>query len=299
MLNQLIIKTLPLVPKPIVHIFAKKYIAGPTLDDAVNTTKTLMTEGGMSTIDVLGEFVETKDRALHEKEMSKEVLKAIHENKLESYLSVKPTSLGLGIDVDFAYENIKELLTIAKANGTFVRLDMENSPYTTKTLDLFKKYREDGFDNVGIVIQSYMKRSMDDVRSVIEYKPSIRLCKGIYNEAPEIAYKGFKEVQDNYKQLLRLMFENGLYVGIATHDEELIEDARTQIDAFGLKPEDYEFQMLLGVREQKRAELIKAGNRLRVYVPFGEDWYGYSTRRLKENPKMAGHIFKSIFGFGQ
>lgn len=295
MLNQLIIKTLPLVPKSLVHVFAKKYIAGDELKDAVRVTKELMNLGGMSTIDVLGEFVTTKERSLHEKAMSEQVLRAIKDNSLKTYLSVKPTSLGLGIDFDFAYDNISQLVKIAAEQNTFVRLDMENSPYTTKTLSLYKKLRDSGLSNVGFVIQAYMRRSMQDVKDFLEYKPSIRLCKGIYVEAEAIAYKKPEEIRKNYNDLLNLMLDNGLYVGIATHDEALIQNALREIKKRGLKPEQYEFQMLLGVREDRRNELLKSGHNLRVYVPFGKDWYGYSTRRLKENPQMAGHIVKSIF----
>jgi len=274
---------------------AKKYIAGDTLNDAVRVTKDFELLGGMTTIDVLGEFVTTKERALHEKEEAKNVLAAIKDNNLQTYLSVKPTSLGLGIDVNFAYDNIKELLTIASDNNQFVRLDMENSPYTDKTLDLFKRFRADGFQNVGIVLQAYMIRSEYDVKSLVHLKPSIRLCKGIYREAPEIAFQGKEEVRKNYKKLLRLILDNGLYVGIATHDDVLINDALEELDKRNINKNDFEFQMLLGVREERRNEILRMGNRLRIYVPYGEDWYGYATRRLKENPDMAGHIFKAMF----
>lgn len=286
---------MPLVPKPIIHLVAKKYIAGDTLADAVRVTQDFQKLGGMTTIDVLGEFVTTKERALHEKEQSKLVLGAILDNSLPTYLSVKPTSLGLGIDTEFAYNNIKEILAIAESNGTFVRLDMENSPYTDKTLDLFRRFRADGFMNVGVVIQAYMRRSWDDIVSIADLNPTIRLCKGIYREAPEIAYQGKDEVRDNFKRLLRLIFDKGLYVGIATHDDILLNDAMNEITKQNLKKEDYEFQMLLGVREERRNEILRLGHNLRIYVPFGEDWYGYSTRRLKENPDMAGMIFKAIF----
>ena len=298
MLNQLVLKTLPIVPKSVVYLFAKKYIAGPTLDDAVKATKKLMEIGGCSTIDVLGEFVTTRERANHETSMCMEVLDVVAKHKLHTYSSIKPTSLGLGIDFDFGYENIKKLVTKAKSLGIFVRLDMENSPYTTMTLDLYKKLRDSGLDNVGIVIQSYMRRSIDDVKSLLAYKPSIRLCKGIYVESEKIAYKDYEEVRQNYKDLLDLMLNNGLYVGIATHDEVLIQYGLDAVKKRNLKKEEYEFQMLLGVRENRRDEILKMGHNLRVYVPFGEDWYGYSTRRLKENPQMVGHIVKSIFGIG-
>ncbi len=287
---------MPIIPKSIVYLFAKKYIAGPDLNDAIRVTKDLMAKNGSSTIDVLGEFVTSKDRALHEKDMSIEVLDAIQNHSLDTYLSVKPTSLGLGLDFDFGYENIKEIVDLAKIKDIFVRLDMENSPYTTATLELYKKLRENGDDNIGFAIQSYMRRSIEDVQSMIEYKPNIRLCKGIYNEAESIAYKGYEEIRENFRKLLDLMLDNDLYVGIATHDEALIQYSLSKILEKGLKREQYEFQMLLGVRENRRDELLNQGHRVRIYVPFGHDWYGYSTRRLKENPQMVGHIVKSIFG---
>ena len=296
MFNQIIVKMMPLVPKGIIHQVAKKYIAGDELSDAVRVSKELHTNGGaMTTVDVLGEFVTTKERALNEKDECLKVLDAIKENNLSTYLSLKPTSLGLGIDENFGFDNISFIIKKAAESNIFVRLDMENSPYTTKTLNLFKKLRAEGLNNVGVVIQSYLFRSEDDIKELIPYKPSIRLCKGIYRESPEIAFQTKEDVRNNYKKLLRLIIDNGLYIGIATHDDPLINDARDYLDKINLKKEDYEFQMLLGVRDEKRKEILSQGHRLRVYVPFGKDWYGYSTRRLKENPKMAGMIFKAIF----
>lgn len=295
MLNELIIKTMPFIPKGIIHQVAKKYIAGDDLNDAIRVTKDFAKLGGMTTIDVLGEFVSTHERALHEKNMSSMVLDAIKENNLSTYLSIKPTSLGLGIDFDFAYNNIKELLIKAAESDIFVRIDMENVPYTTKTLELYKKFRAEGFDNVGFVIQAYLYRSYEDVRALAHYKPSVRLCKGIYKESPDDAYQVKEQIRDNYKKLLEFMLDSGFYVGIATHDEALINYAYDAIARKNITPQDYEFQMLLGVREQKRDEILRDGHRLRIYVPFGKDWYGYSSRRLKENPDIAGYIFKSIF----
>ncbi|MFN3270249.1 MAG: proline dehydrogenase family protein, partial [Candidatus Kapaibacteriota bacterium] len=282
-LNQLIIKTMPLVPKSIIRIISSKYIAGENLEDAIRVTKELMKLGGMSTIDVLGEFVTTREMALHEKKMCSLVLDAIKEHQLDSYLSVKPTSLGLEVDFDFAYANIKELVDKASKLGIFVRLDMENSPYTDKTFEIFKKLRSEGYQNVGIVIQAYLYRSENDIKNLAEYKPSIRLCKGIYRESPTIAIQDKEGIRNNYKKLLKLILDLGLYPAIATHDEILIQYALRLIEEYKLEREQYEFQMLLGVREERRNELLRDGHRLRVYVPFGKDWYGYSTRRLKEN----------------
>ena len=295
MLNQIIIKTMPIIPKFIIKKVASKYIAGDNLEDAVRVTKDLEKSGGMSTIDVLGEFVDNKERALHETEMCSKVVDAISNNNLPSYPSLKPTSLGLGIDEDFAFENVKSIVAKCSEKSLNICIDMENSPYTTKTLNLYKRLRAEGFDNIGIVIQAYMRRSEQDIKDVAELNPFIRICKGIYREPEDVAFQGKEEVRNNYKKLMRLIFDKGMYPCIATHDEPLIQDAREFLSTNNIEKDKYEFQMLLGVRDQRREELLKEGHHLRVYVPFGEDWYGYSTRRLKENPSMAGQIFKAMF----
>ena len=295
MLNKLIITMMPIVPKAIIKKVASKYIAGPSLEDAIRVTKEFEAKGGTTTIDVLGEFVTERERALHETEMSSKVLTAIKDNKIKTYLSIKPTSLGLDVDFDFAYTNISGIVRKAFDNNIFVRIDMENSPYTDRTFDIFKKLRAEGLDNVGLVIQAMMRRSEEDLKMLAPYKPFIRLCKGIYREAPEIAYQGKEEVRDNYKKLFRFMVDNEFKIGIATHDEPLIRFAMDEIERTKLPQERYEFQMLLGVREERRDSILRAGHKMRIYCPFGEDWYGYSTRRLKENPAMAGMIFKAIF----
>jgi len=297
MFNKLIVACLPLVPRPIIRKISMRYIAGDQLADAVATAQQLFAgEGAKSTIDVLGEFVETREQALVDKAGSLEVIQAIVANQLvgKAGLSVKPTSLGLGIDADFAYQNIRELALAAREHGIFMRIDMENSPYTDLTLDAYRKLRDEGIDNVGIVLQSMLRRTEQDVRDLLEYRPSIRLCKGIYREPRAVAWQGHDEVRDSFKRLLRLMVENGMYAAIATHDDPLVEDAFEVIKAHGLGPDQYEFQMLLGVKERMRQDILEAGHKLRVYVPFGEDWYGYSSRRLKENPAMAGVIAKAI-----
>ena len=301
MFNKLIVSTLPLMPKRLVYVFAKKYIAGPKLEDAVKWTKKLAEQGGRTTIDVLGEFVTKKEQSIHERDVCKLVLDAIHENSLPSYLSVKPTALGLGIDPEFGYENIKSICEKAKELNVFVRLDMENVPYTQATIDLYKRLKDEGC-NVGIVLQSYLKRTEQDIRSLLPYKPNVRICKGIYNESPEFAYKKREKIREQFKLHLDMLLDdasNGTYANIATHDEPLIQYAEEQIKKHSLTKDQYQFEMLLGVRERRRDELLKNGHNLCAYTPFGDDWYGYSTRRLKENPKMAGHIVKAIFGFGK
>lgn len=292
--NKLVVSALPLVPKGIVKTVARRYIAGPVLSDAVACTRDLMARGACSTIDVLGEFVQNRERAVHETAMASSVIDAIHEHKLASYLSVKPTSLGLDIDHDFAYANITGLVSKAKTLGLFVRMDMENTPYTDITLDFYRRLRRDGYDNVGVVIQAYLRRSEQDIRSLLDYAPSVRLCKGIYVEAEEHAFKDADEIRANYRKLLRLLIDAKARPHIATHDEALIVDAERVIAERKLDRSSYEFQMLLGVREDRRDTLLRDGHAVRIYVPFGEDWYGYSTRRLKENPAVAGYVAKAI-----
>lgn len=292
--NKLVVATLPAIPKGIVKVVAQRYIAGDKLSDAVRVTQQLMAKGACSTIDVLGEFVSTRDRAVSETAAQSAVIDAISTNKLESYLSVKPTSLGLDVDQDFAFENLTSLVKKAQSNGVFVRMDMENTPYTDITLDFYKRLRAAGHDNVGVVIQAYLKRSEQDIRSLLDYTPSVRLCKGIYVESADVAIKDPDAIRSNYKNLLSLLLSSGARTHIATHDEHLIADAERQVAQHRPQGNNVEFQMLLGVREDRRDSLIKAGHKVRIYVPFGEDWYGYSTRRLKENPQVAGYVAKAF-----
>lgn len=299
MLNELVAKALPIVPKTIVRAVSSRYIAGETIQDAVNTTRKLNELQAKATIDVLGEFVSSRTQAEQETAMSSNVLTAIGETGIQSGLSVKLTSLGLDIDDEFCYKNVFSIVKKADEIKRFVRLDMENSPYTTKTINLYKRLRSEGLSNTGVVIQAYMRRSEDDIKDVAKLGASVRLCKGIYIEPSNIAFQGREEVQENYKKLLRLLFDNDMYVGIATHDDVLLDFARNEIAKRGVKSDRYEFQMLLGVREQKRDAIIKEGHKMRIYVPFGHDWYGYSVRRLKENPEVAGHIMKAMFTGGR
>jgi proline dehydrogenase len=295
LLNSLIASALPFAPKSLVKVVAKKYIAGETLNDGMTTVEKLNGEGAMATIDVLGEFVKSMDVARQETETSIRVLEEIARRRVDSNLSVKLTSLGLGIDTEFAYDNLRRVVGKAAELGNFVRTDMENSPYTDRTIELQRRIRKEYPNNVGIVLQAYLRRTEEDIRELAAEGCSFRLCKGIYVESESIAFKGREEIQRNYLKCLEIIFDHNCYVGIATHDDVLIDGARAMIAERGLARDKYEFQMLLGVREAKRRELVAQGHRLRVYVPFGRDWYGYSIRRLKENPAVAGHVFKAIF----
>lgn len=294
-INNLIVKFLPLVPRKLVYFIARKYIAGPALQDAVRVTRALNARGILTTIDVLGEFITTREGALHELELCCKTLQAIQDHGLNANLSVKPTSLGLGIDVEFGFQNIRQLVQLASKFNNFVRLDMENSLFTSKTLYLYQRLREEFPRNVGVVVQAYLLRTFDDVRQLNELPTNIRLCKGIYLEPAEIAFQAREDVRDNYRKILEFALQNQIYVGIATHDDRLIQFASQLIEELKLEKSAYEFQMLLGVREPIRDQIVADGHRIRIYVPYGEDWYGYSTRRLKENPNVAGHIVKSLF----
>ena len=296
--NNLIVRVVQLMPKPVVGFFSKKYIAGETLQDAVDFVKKLNSKGIYATMDVLGESVANKEESIKCKNEALEVLEAIEKNKLMANLSIKPTQMGLAIDEQFAYEQILELVKKAAEYKNFVRIDMEDSPFTDKTLNLYKRIFEH-HKNVGVVIQAYMKRSMDDVIALNKIGTNYRLCKGIYVEPASIAYKGKQEVRDNYLKLLDQLFKDGNYVGIATHDKPLIDAAYTRIKDQKIPKERFEFQMLLGVREDLRDKINSDGYKIRIYVPFGKDWYAYSVRRLKENPSVAGTIAKSFLTFGR
>jgi proline dehydrogenase len=298
-LNKIIVGTLPLVPKGIVRKFANRYIAGDKLEDAVTTTKKLNEKGFMATIDVLGEDIFNREDAERAKRECLEVLEAIDKHNLTANQSIKLTSLGLKLDHDFCALNLNEIAKAADSLGQFFRIDMEDSSVTTETIDLYKDVNRK-YPKSGIVIQAYLKRSMDDVQGLInENMKNFRLCKGIYIEPEEIAYKDKQEIRDNYMKILRLMMENNCYVGIATHDDWLIDEAYKLIDELKKTIEQYEFQMLLGVRENLRDKILKDGHRLRIYIPFGMHWYQYSIRRFKENPQMAGYVVKSIFSGGK
>ena len=293
-LNKLVVTALPAIPRSVVRRFANRYIAGETLGDAVRCVRQLTSEGVCATLDVLGEDITRKEDAVASANQSVQVLHTIAREKLDSNLSIKLTSFGLKMGLDFCTANVREILKVAATYGTFVRFDMENSSCTSDTIVIFKRLQQE-FMNIGIVLQAYMRRSEDDVNMLLKTNTNFRLCKGIYREPPHIAFEGRGEVQQNYLKLLELMLKNGSYVGIATHDSVLVEGALKLIGAMGLEKNQYEFQMLLGVRPELRRRLVREGHKVRLYVPFGQHWYGYSTRRFKENPEIAGYVFKALF----
>ncbi len=294
LLNTIIVFFMPIVPKFIVKYFSKPYIAGAKLEDAVRVTRDLNARGMCATIDVLGEDITKGEEARGYAAQYSEVLKAIKENSLDANISIKLTQMGLKIDKELCFEIMDGIVGEARKYSTFVRVDMEDSSVTTDTIELFRRL-QDKYDNVGIVLQSYLRRTLEDTVQLVKKKSNFRICKGIYIEPHEIAWKDKDIINDNFALITEHMLKNKCYVGIATHDEKLIWESLRIIHELNLKREEYEFQMLLGVTEKLRKILVDEGHRLRVYVPFGEQWYAYSTRRLKENPKMAGYIIKSLF----
>lgn len=293
-INKAIVAVVKLLPKSMVYIFAKRYIAGLYLQDAVQATKDFNKRGILTTIDVLGEAITTKEQAIAAKEEALQVLDAIHNEKLLANLSIKPTQFGLDIDEEFAYQQILVLVKRAAEINSFVRLDMEDSATTDKIINLYKRLRET-HSNLGIVVQAYLKRTHQDVKELDKMSANYRLCKGIYVEPAEIAYKGKQEVRDNFMKILRQMFEDRCYVGIATHDIWLIDESYKLIKEMNIPKDQFEFQMLLGVADTRREKINKDGYKIRVYTPFGTDWYKYSIRRLKENPNMASQIAMNMF----
>ncbi len=278
------------VPPSTIAIFAKRYIAGETLDDAIRVTRKLNAEGAMATIDVLGEFVSTRQETEYYRDMAISVLEEIDRTGVDANLSLKLTQMGLKISKQLCMDNVERILKRAKELGNFVRIDMEDSTCTTDTLQIYDTFREEY--NVGTVLQAYMRRTINDIQYLSDKPMNFRLCKGIYDEPRVIAYKDPVIINENYKYCLETLIKKKAYVGIATHDEKLVFHAQMLIREYKLKRDDYEFQMLLGVDEELRRIIIDAGHRLRVYVPFGKDWLPYSIRRLKENPNIIKSAMK-------
>lgn len=294
--NAVVSKTIMHVPGPIVGHFAKGYIAGNTLADSIAVSKKLNEQGAMATIDILGEFIKTLAQAEHFKDECLAILDAIHTEGVRANLSLKPTQFGLSLDKQVCLSSIREIVARAAALDNFVRIDMEDHPCTDDTLEFYRILRAEFPGHVGVVLQSYLRRTAADIGELVAEGTNVRLCKGIYNEPRREAYKDPYVVNRNFIHCLDKLFANQAYVGIATHDERLVFEAFKLIDKYGLKPEQYEFQMLLGVDEQLREIILSGGHRLRVYVPFGKDWLPYSRRRLKENPTIAKHALRQMLG---
>jgi len=300
MFNRFIASIIPYFPKKFIWLFSKAYVSGETVDDAIRVSREFNSQGIKVTLDVLGEFIKTLEEAEASKNEYLELIERAEKENIDGNYSIKPTSFGLLIDKDVCYSYVREVVVKAAEYNNFIRIDMEDSPCTDLEIELFRKLKKEFPCNVGIVFQSYLKRTRDDIRGLLDLNSedaplNIRLCKGIYVEPAEIAYKKYEEINENFLKDLEVIFQNKVYVGIATHDRPLIEGAYELIRKYDVPDNMYEFQMLYGVTPKLRQSIVDRGHTMRIYVPFGKDWFGYSTRRLKENPKMASHIIKAIF----
>jgi len=300
MLNNIIYSLLKLFPKNLVWIFSKKYIAGQDVEDAIKASKQLNSEGMRVTIDILGEFITKLDEAEANKNEYLDLIDRIESQNIDGNYSIKPTMFGLLIDKDVCYKHVREIVKKAASYGNFVRIDMEDSPCVDMEIELFRKIKEEFRPNVGLVVQAYLRRTLDDVKGLMDIHSekdglNFRLCKGIYVEPEKIAFKKYHEINDHFVEDMDYMLENNIYIGIATHDKPLVTAAYQLIEKHKSPKDRYEFQMLLGVTPDLRKSIVDKGHVMRVYVPYGKQWYGYSMRRLKENPKMMTYIIKALF----
>ena len=294
--DRAIVRLLPAVPRPVVQKLSERYIAGPELKDAREAVRRINAEAKLATIDVLGEEITTEEEAAAIVRAYQDVFADIQRCGLDSNVSVKLTALGLKLGHDLCRDNLRTVVEDAASRGNFVRIDMEDSSTTDDTLDLYRELCEEGHENIGVVLQAMLRRTQSDIAALADLKPSVRLCKGIYVEPPDLAYQDFESVRASFVRALEALLDAGCYVGIATHDEWLLREGRRLVVEHGLAREAYEFQMLLGVRPELGDELVVEGHRLRIYVPFGRHWYAYSLRRLQENPKIAGYIAADTLG---
>jgi proline dehydrogenase len=299
MFNKLIVRILPYLPEKFIWIFSRRYVAGQTIDEAIEVCKELNAQGMKTTIDVLGEFIKTLDEAEANKNEYLRVIDTAQKNNIDGNYSLKPTMFGLLLDKEACYRYIREI--VAKASGfkNFIRIDMENSSCTSLEIELYSRLKKDFPNNVGLVFQAYLKRTFRDMSDLLELNSSenplnFRLCKGIYEEPPSLAFKKQEDIHSHFIQDLEFLFKNNIYAGIATHNEILIDAAFDLIKKYNVPSDRYEFQMLLGVTPGLRKSIVEKGHTIRIYVPFGEKWFSYSIRRLKENPKMAGMIVKAF-----
>ena len=295
LLNNIIIKTMPILPKKMVKIIADKYVAGNTISDAIDKTKNLNSQGYEVTIDLLGEHINDLNETTNITNIYIELLDQIHSKNLLSNISVKPTHIGLDIGIDTFKKNAVKLVKKAQQLNNFIRFDMESSTTTDATIDTFKEiYKE--HKNVGTVFQAYLKRTYSDLENLMDQQINFRLCKGIYNEDIGIAYKDYNEINENYLKIAELAFKNDSYIGLATHDLNLTKRLYDLIDKHNVPNDKFEFQVLYGVPMRGWLQKHLDSNfKVRVYLPYGPQWYEYSIRRLKENPNIAKYVAKSIF----
>lgn len=291
---------LPHMPKGLIWQFSKRYIAGETMESGIAAARQLNDEGVEVTMDLLGEFITNLEQAEENKLAYIEIIDRFTREKVKGNFSLKPSMFGLLLDEKVCFKHVRDIVQKAKECNSFVRIDMEDSQCVDAEIDMYKKLKTEFSGHVGLVLQAYLRRTLNDLTD-LERMPmnghpqNFRLCKGIYVEPATIAYKEYQAVRDHYLEDLEYMMKNNMFAAIATHDKYLVENAMALLEKYQVPKDRYEFQMLLGVTPELRRSIVAKGHRMRVYVPFGKEWFGYSTRRLKENPKMASHIIKALF----
>ncbi|KIL46472.1 proline dehydrogenase [Jeotgalibacillus alimentarius] len=272
---------------------ANRFVAGETVEQAVETIKELNDEGLCVTLDCLGEFVDNEQEAGEITDLCIDAVRAIGLNNLDSELSLKLTSLGLDLSEEIVLENMRRILDAATEHNVFVTIDMEDYERCGKTLAVFTQLKSE-YNNIGTVIQAYLYRTEEDIKMLNEYSPNLRLVKGAYKESPEVAFPEKRDVDENFKKIIKMHLLNGNYTAVATHDDAIIDYTLNLVEEHGISKDQFEFQMLYGIREERQRELHKQGYKMRVYTPFGTDWYGYFMRRLAERPQNVAFVAKGI-----
>lgn len=291
------------MPRKLIWVFSKRYIAGERIEDALRVSKELNSRGIEVTIDLLGEFITNLQEAEENKNRYVTVIERFTSENIRGNFSVKPSMFGLLLDTSVCYRHLRDLVSLAAQKNNFIRIDMEDSQCVDAEIELFRKLHREFPRQVGLVMQAYLRRTANDLQSFASSGGdsslfNFRLCKGIYVEPEQIAFKGYQEIRDHFLEDLEYILSQGMYAGIASHDKYLVDGALKLLSKYQTPKDRYEFQMLYGVSPELRQSLVKAGHRMRVYVPFGKEWFNYSTRRLKENPKIAGHIIRALFSRG-
>lgn len=299
-LNKVIVSTLPIMPERFIWLFSKRYIAGVNLQDVIDVSKEFNNKGLRVSIDLLGEYQTNIEKIDSYKTKYLQVIDEAVKHSIDTTFSLKPTMFGLLTDNTLCYNNIHEIVKKAADNKYLVRIDMEDSTCTDAEIEIFRRLHSEFPDNIGLVLQSYLKRTLADLKSLGDLNRNsmpvnIRLCKGIYIESKEIAYKKYLEINHHFLEDIEYMFKNNYYAAIATHDKNLIKDTLGLIKKHNIPATRYEFQMLYGVTPKLRASIVEMGHPMRIYVPFGKDWFNYCTRRLKENPKLMSQLLKALF----
>lgn len=275
-------------------MFASRFVAGETVEEAADAIRELNHKNMTVTLDHLGEFVNDEQEARDRTDECVRAIETIANQKLDSQLSLKMTSMGLDISKELVMENMRKILEAGKKHDVFVTIDMEDYERCQLTLDIFEELKQE-YDGLGTVLQAYLYRTVEDLENLDKYNPNLRLVKGAYKESPKVAYPDKKDVDENFKKIIKMHLLNGNYTAVATHDDAMIDYTKELVNEHGISNDQFEFQMLYGIRQELQEKLVKEGYTMRVYVPYGNDWFGYNMRRLAERPANVAFVLKGIF----